>query len=246
MFRKQYLLVRRARAFFLFLLACLLVSPESGGIAQGRPVESPAKSAVGLSPAGARRRLAEGNRRFLRSHPIPKNNLNRLRRLVHGQHPLAVVVCCSDSRVAPEVIFDEGLGDLFVVRVAGNVMGEDEIGSVEYAVLHLHAPLVLVLEHSDCGAVRAALGHLREGHITALAQAIEPALKDLAPRQPGDLPAVPAEAVSANVRYQLRRLEENSPELRRAVAQSQVAFLDGDLTTHPGPEKSHAFPKPRK
>jgi carbonic anhydrase len=105
------------------------------------------------------RELQEGNLRFadgssIHPHASPKWLQQTWR---DGQHPHAVVLCCSDSRVAPEIIFDQGIGDLFVVRVAGNVANEDEIASIEYAVDHLAVPLVVVMGHSECGAVSAVV-----------------------------------------------------------------------------------------
>ena len=105
--------------------------------------------------------LQEGNRRFAGGHPKhPHGSLKWLKRTSReGQHPHAVVLCCSDSRVAPEIVLDQGIGDLFVVRVAGNVANEDEIASMEYAVEHFNTPLVVVMGHSECGAVTAVVEH---------------------------------------------------------------------------------------
>ena len=100
--------------------------------------------------------LKAGNARFISGALSPKEDYAEDRkRLAEGQHPFAVVLCCSDSRVAPEIIFDQKLGDLFVIRNAGNVVDDDVLGSIEYAVEHLGTPLVVVLGHSCCGAVTA-------------------------------------------------------------------------------------------
>ena len=103
--------------------------------------------------------LVSGNRRFVSGHARhPHSSLGWAKRQGReGQHPHAVILCCSDSRVSPEIIFDQGLGDLFVVRVVGNVVQDDEIGSIDYAVEHLKVPLCLVLGHTGCGAVTAAV-----------------------------------------------------------------------------------------
>ncbi len=115
--------------------------------------------------------IKAGNERFHAFHAVhPDQTPERLKELVDGQHPWAVVIGCSDSRVVPELIFDQGLGDLFTVRTAGNVVGEYELASVEYAVEHLGAPLVIVLGHTSCGAINAFIaqpeepchGHMRE------------------------------------------------------------------------------------
>lgn len=107
--------------------------------------------------------LLQGNERFSEDHPIhPDQTLDRLRDLSQGQHPVAAIVSCSDSRVPPELIFDQGLGDLFVIRNAGNIVADYEIGSVEYAIEHLEVPLVIILGHTKCGAIGAFVEHEHE------------------------------------------------------------------------------------
>lgn len=107
-------------------------------------------------------RLCEGNRRYLTAQD---DAAPRLETAVNGQHPYAIVIACSDSRVIPERIFDAGLGELFTIRVAGNVLDRHQLGSIEYAAAHLHCPLILVLGHTGCGAVSAALSGGGEGYI---------------------------------------------------------------------------------
>ena len=122
--------------------------------------------------------LKEGNARFISGALTPKDNYAELREnLSLGQQPFAVVLCCSDSRVAPEIIFDQKLGELFVIRNAGNVVDEDVLGSIEYAVEHLETPLVVVLGHSCCGAVTATCqGGDLPGHILDIAKRIKPSV----------------------------------------------------------------------
>lgn len=122
--------------------------------------------------------LKEGNARFVSGTLVLKEHYEEDRkRLSEGQHPFAVVLCCSDSRVVPEILFDQKLGDLFVIRNAGNVVDEDVLGSIEYAVEHLGSPLVVVLGHSCCGAVTATCqGGELPGHIVDLALRIRPAI----------------------------------------------------------------------
>ena len=119
--------------------------------------------------------LKAGNARFVSGALTPKDNYATLReQLSTGQHPFAVVLCCSDSRVAPEIIFDQKLGDLFVIRNAGNIVDEEVLGSIEYAVEHLETPLVVVMGHSACGAVTATCqGGDLPGHIIDLAKRIK-------------------------------------------------------------------------
>ena len=132
-----------------------------------------------ISAAEARNRLEEGNLRFISGRGT-RNDLGEGRRAelsTGGQHPFAVVVGCSDSRVPPEVIFDQALGDIFVVRVAGNIMDEVALGSVEYGAEHLHTPLLVVLGHEQCGAVKATIdGGEAPGSIGAIVGKIQPAV----------------------------------------------------------------------
>ena len=122
--------------------------------------------------------LKDGNARFVSGNLAPKNHYAEDRlKLSEGQHPFAVVLCCSDSRVAPEILFDQQLGDLFVIRNAGNVVDEDVLGSIEYAVEHLESPLVVVLGHSSCGAVTATCqGEELPGHLVDIAKHIRPSI----------------------------------------------------------------------
>ena len=127
----------------------------------------------------ALQRLLDGNKRFMSGNLEHPNHCEESRRgLVGGQDPLAVVLTCADSRVPPVDVFDQGLGDIFVVRVAGNIINDQILGSIEYAVAHLHTPLVMVMGHSSCGAVSAvAQGVKLDGHIASLTPSIDAALK---------------------------------------------------------------------
>lgn len=120
-------------------------------------------------------RLAEGNRRYAKGRSLhPDRDRKRGAEIRDGQDPFAVVVGCSDSRVPPEIIFDQGIGDLFVIRTAGNILDEIGMGSVEYAVLHLGVRLVVVMGHSLCGAVGAALeGGRTGGHLDSVIEALQ-------------------------------------------------------------------------
>jgi carbonic anhydrase len=144
------------------------------GISSCKPISKPTISSVEahISPEKALAYLLAGNERYMNDHPIhPDQTLSRIRDLKKGQHPFAVVVSCSDSRVPPELIFDQGLGDIFVIRTAGNIIGEYELGSIEYAIEHLKAHLIVVLGHDNCGAVSAFIEHKHnklDNHIQAI------------------------------------------------------------------------------
>lgn len=129
------------------------------------------------------RQLLDGNQNFV-SEACEFPRLERERRLegLNGQNPKAIVIGCADSRVPPELIFDQGLGDLFVLRVAGNIVDDAIIGSVEYAVAHLETPLLMVLSHTNCGAIGAAIStpaSQAPGHVGSLIEAIQPAIENV-------------------------------------------------------------------
>lgn len=140
------------------------------------------------TPEEAVAALMSGNRRYVRGEMLhPHQAASRRDAVAGGQNPFAVVVGCADSRVPPEVLFDQGIGDLFVIRVAGNVVDDFVLGSVEYAVAHLGTPLVMVLGHSSCGAVTATVeGGSHDGAIGSLIDAIAPAVEEVR-GIPGDL-----------------------------------------------------------
>nr|WP_321466505.1 carbonic anhydrase [uncultured Desulfobulbus sp.] len=137
------------------------------------------QSKIKLTGKDALQRLLDGNKRFISGKLEHPNHCEESRRgLVSGQDPIAVVLTCADSRVPPVDVFDQGLGDVFVVRVAGNIINDQILGSIEYAVAHLHTPLVMVMGHSSCGAVSAvAQGVKLDGHIASLTPSIDAALK---------------------------------------------------------------------
>jgi carbonic anhydrase len=154
--------------------------------------------------------LLAGNARFAEGRARhPHEGLRRRAALTDHQSPAGIVLGCADSRVPPELVFDAGLGDLFVIRVAGNVVKEDEAGSIEYAVEHLGVPLVLVLGHERCGAVTAALGAMDDEEapeLSRLLASVRPALVGLDPALPHD-ERIHA-GVEANVRHSVARLRE--------------------------------------
>jgi carbonic anhydrase len=184
-----------------------------------------------LTPDEALARLKDGNKRYVESHlSHPHQDAQRRSALSSEQHPFASILCCADSRVSPEIIFDEGLGDLFVVRVAGNIIDDAVIGSLEYAVEHLHTPVVLVVGHRRCGAVQAAIGGGEpKTHIQTLVQAIAPAVAE-ARKLSGDLVD---NTVAANVRLAVGQLKESEPILKENVGRNRIKIVGGvyDLDT---------------
>jgi len=182
------------------------------------------------APAVALQRLKDGNDRFAADKPTAKHlDSARREKLAKGQRPFAVVLGCADSRVAPELIFDQELGDLFVVRVAGNITDPALIGSIEFALLNLKVPLVVVLGHEECGAVKAALaGKPLAGNLGELIKAVHVA-KDL----PSDKAEALSAAIRANARYQAEELVRKSPVVKDFVSagRTQVAVGVYSLAT---------------
>lgn len=167
--------------------------------------------------------LLEGNRRFAAGKPIhPRQDRERRSSLVPGQNPDAVILSCSDSRVPPEVIFDQGLGDLFVVRVAGNTFQDFELGSIEYGAKVLKAPLIVVLGHDRCGAVEAALGgKALPGHIEAVAKRIDRDIQNKTCPTRDKLRC----AIEANVRAVVDHLEHSRPVLAPLIRENGLKVV---------------------
>lgn len=172
-------------------------------------------------------RLVDGNERFVRGHArFPTVQKEVLAALVKGQRPYATVVGCSDSRVPPELIFDAGLGELFIVRVAGNVISPEVMGTLQYAGVHLRTPLFVVLGHDGCGAVNAALAARTDArepsHIALLLENILPGLRDLPTALAPDEEA--RAAVEANVRWSLHQLRE-TPEVKARMVEGTMKLM---------------------
>ena len=173
-------------------------------------------------------RLIEGNARFLRGEArFPTVQKDVLADLAKGQHPYATIIGCSDSRVPPELVFDAAFGELFVVRVAGNVISPEVMGTLQYAAVHLQTPLFVVLGHHGCGAVQAALARKFEGsqersRIALLLDAIMPGLRDvngsLDPQAQLDV------AIEANVRWSMHQLLD-TPEGQARMAEGIVKLV---------------------
>jgi carbonic anhydrase len=183
-----------------------------------------------LNPDAALEQLMVGNQRFVQ-HQLqhPDQSESRMREVAQAQHPFATVLSCADSRVSAEIIFDQGIGDIFDVRIAGNIATPEAIGSIEYAVAMLGTPLLMVLGHERCGAVTAAVqNEALPGEISTFVKAILPAVKRVKD-QSGD--AVD-NAVVANIYYQMERLQR-SPLLQEGIQSGKLKVVGGryDLDT---------------
>jgi carbonic anhydrase len=210
-------------------LALALLSSSSSCTAPVASGDHASRASDSVDADRALKLLMEGNERFVAGHRLSRDEPGRRAELARSQHPIAVIVSCSDSRVPPEIVFDQTLGDLFDVRTAGHVVGDLELGSIEYAAEHLHTPLIVVLGHQRCGAVTAAVsaaGHDpgdAEGHIAAIVKAIGPAV-DHSKSLAGD--AV-ENAMRANVRETVRQLRTSDPILSHLVHDGKLKVVGG-------------------
>ncbi len=184
-----------------------------------------------LSPDKAVEKLVKGNKRYYTGKMTHKNQGKKRRAgTADRQKPFAVVVACSDSRVAPEILFDQGLGDLFVIRTAGNVIDDVALGSIEYAVEHLGVRLIVVLGHKRCGAVKAAVdGGKAHGHLIAIIKKIRPAVKKAKKEKYQLLD----NSIRKNVLNVVNELEKSGPILKKKVAAKEIYIMPAyyDLET---------------
>lgn len=169
--------------------------------------------------------LLKGNERFAGHHPLhPHESRKRMEEISDGQNPIAAIVCCSDSRVPPEIIFDQGLGDLFVIRTAGNLMGGLEIGSLEYAVEHLGVKQVLVMGHRECGALKAFMaGHKVPGHIQDIVDSIKMEKEILAITQ-GDKHLLD-DCIRANILHGIHQLQSQSSIIAEKIKSKELKVI---------------------
>lgn len=180
-----------------------------------------------ISPDDALKRIMEGNARYAANTAANKDFSAGRAARVTGQHPVAAILSCADSRVAPELAFDQGPGDLFVVRVAGNFVNDDGLASIEYAVKFLSTPLIMVLGHSNCGAVGAAIKVLKEGaklpgHLQEMVRDIKPAVEIAKRGKPDNLLQA---SIEENVRLGVRRLTTAKPIVSKLVQDKKVKVV---------------------
>jgi carbonic anhydrase len=181
----------------------------------------------GVAPDAALKMLKDGNTRYATSAVRPRHYRAERPALTKGQKPYAIVLSCADSRVPPEIVFDESLGRLFVIRVAGNVAGPDEIASIEYAAEHVGTRLLLVLGHASCGGVAAAMSPEDPTvNLATLLKDIRPAV-DAAKAKGADAAHLSAEAVKENVRLQLKNVTARSELLKKLVDEGKFGTAGG-------------------
>jgi carbonic anhydrase len=185
--------------------------------------------------------LREGNRRFVAELDQPHPVRTRRRELPAGREPLAIILGCSDARVPAEIVFDQGLGDLFVIRVAGNIVAPSQVGSVEFAAAAFGTRLVVVLGHSNCGAIHATLEQLtrpsreQSPNLRSIVNRIRPAVEALIERGTGvDRDALVQQAVRANIRMSADHLRHGSEVLEQAIEKDGLLVVGAEYSLESG------------
>lgn len=189
-----------------------------------------------ITPAMALDLLFEGNKRFVNNLKINRNLLQQANETSDGQHPFAVILSCIDSRTSAELIFDQGLGDIFSVRIAGNIINEDILGSMEFGCAVAGAKIIVVLGHTKCGAIKGACDHVEMGNLTALLSKIRPAVDaetaTTANRNSGN-PVFVENVAAINVKRTVSAIIERSTILRSMIENDEIGIIGGthDITT---------------
>jgi carbonic anhydrase len=216
-------------------LATLVPWSIGAAFAADPPAPGAAPPQNAIAPADALKRLMEGNARYAANAMNERDFSSGRAARTQGQYPIASILSCSDSRVAPELLFDQGPGDIFVMRVAGNIVTPGLLASIEYGAQFLGAPLIMVLGHSGCGAVDAAIKVLKDkavlpGHLPELIAAIKPAVIGVEKAKTGNLLD---NAVAENVRRQVARLKSAPPIVQKLYAGKKIDIVGGvyDLAT---------------
>ena len=189
-----------------------------------------------ITPSMALGLLKEGNKRFVNNLKVNRNLLQQANETSDGQHPFAVILSCIDSRTSAELIFDQGLGDIFSVRIAGNVINEDILGSMEFGCKVAGSKIIVVLGHTKCGAVKGACDHVEMGNLTALLAKIRPAVDDetttVENRNSNNVEFV-ENVATINVKRTVKSIMERSTILKEMITKGQIGIIGGihDIST---------------
>jgi len=226
-------MIHDTNGFSWYLGSCSINGTNLSALAAAPPTK---ESQAAMTPQSALAELKVGNARFVAGHSLIRNPPADVKATASGQYPFAVVLSCLDSRQPIEIVLDQGLGDIFSARVAGNVLNDDILGSLEFACKASGAKLIAVIGHSSCGAIKGAVDSVELGSLTGLLDKIKPALTEVpANVQPRNSknPAFVDEVSAANVRMVLREIRERSPILREMLDQGQIGLVGGmyDLST---------------
>jgi carbonic anhydrase len=221
-----------AMVFFASLGWAGCASPDATRHAELSGSRVPTREAqAAITPAEALQRLKDGNDRFVTGRSIRRDLPGEIHESAPGQFPFAAILSCIDSRVSPELVFDRGLGEIFSARVAGNIVNDDILGSLEFATRVAGAKLILVVGHSACGAVKGAINRVELGHLTGLLGQIEPSVEATKAKagggEDGKSAAFVDDVARENVRRMVRQLTDKSPILRDLVASGALKVVGG-------------------
>jgi carbonic anhydrase len=183
------------------------------------------ESQSNIAPHQAIEFLMEGNKRFVSNLKINRNLLQQVNATKNGQHPFAVVLSCIDSRTSAELIFDQGLGDIFSVRIAGNIVNEDILGSMEFACKVAGAKAIVVLGHTGCGAVKGACNHVEMGHLTGLVNKIKPAVDAIELKYPAAQNEKVDLVATENVHLMVNEVKNRSSIINEMLQQNQIEII---------------------
>ena len=189
-----------------------------------------------ITPSMAIELLKEGNKRFINNLKLNRNLLQQANETSDGQHPFAIILSCIDSRTSAELIFDQGLGDIFSVRIAGNIINEDILGSMEFACKVAGSKIIVVLGHTKCGAVKGACDHVEMGNLTALLTKIRPAVDDeksTRENRNSSNEAFVENVATINVKRTVKSIMERSTILKAMIEKGQIGIIGGthDIST---------------
>ncbi|NHN37197.1 carbonic anhydrase [Pseudomaricurvus alcaniphilus] len=183
-----------------------------------------------ITPEGALELLKDGNKRFMNNLKANRNLLQQANETSDGQHPFAIVLSCIDSRTSAELIFDQGLGDIFSVRIAGNIINEDILGSMEFACKVAGSKIIAVLGHSGCGAVKGACDHVEMGNLTALLSKIRPAVDDeksVIENRTSQNSEFVDKVTLLNVKRTMKSIMQRSTILKEMVDKNEIMLVGG-------------------
>lgn len=189
-----------------------------------------------INPSHALDLLKEGNKRFVSNLKINRNLLQQANETSDGQHPFAVILSCIDSRTSAELIFDQGLGDVFSIRIAGNIINEDILGSMEFGCKVAGSKIIVVLGHTKCGAIKGACDHVEMGNLTSLLSKIQPAVYDektVTENRSASNGEFVEKVASINVKRTVQSIMERSPILKEMIENGSIGIVGGthDIAT---------------
>ena len=183
-----------------------------------------------ITPGMALELLKEGNKRFVNNLKVNRNLLQQVNETSEGQHPFAVILSCIDSRTSAELIFDQGLGDVFSIRIAGNILNEDILGSMEFACKVAGSKIITVLGHTKCGAVKGACDHVEMGNLTTLLKKLKPALDaetSVTSNRNSNNSEFVEKVATLNVHITIKQILKNSPLLKEMILKGEIALIGG-------------------